>query len=83
MEAQSLSVFLAIGGFTGWLTGILVKGSSFALIVDIIIGAVGALLSVFLLSYLEISSNGVISSLVIAAVGAVILLLIARTLKPA
>jgi uncharacterized membrane protein YeaQ/YmgE (transglycosylase-associated protein family) len=65
-----------------WLAGVLVKGGGFGLIVDIIVGIVGAFIGGWLAGVLHISlGGGWISSIITAVIGAVILLFIIRLIK--
>ena len=41
---HGLIMWLIIGAIAGWLAGLLVKGGGFGLIVDIIVGIVGAVI---------------------------------------
>ena len=41
---HGLIMWLIIGAIAGWLAGVLVKGGGFGLIVDIIVGIVGAVI---------------------------------------
>ncbi|MBU6493302.1 GlsB/YeaQ/YmgE family stress response membrane protein [Pandoraea sp.] len=76
--------WLIIGAIAGWLAGILVKGGGFGLIVDIIVGIVGAFIGGWLASLLGISlGSGFIGSIIIAVIGAVILLFVIRLIKRA
>ena len=38
MDAQSLIVWLVVGGVAGWLAGMVVKGGGYGLIGDIVVG---------------------------------------------
>lgn len=76
--------WLIIGAIAGWLAGILVKGGGFGLIVDIIVGIVGAFIGGWLAGLLGISvGSGFIGSIIIAVIGAVILLFVIRLIKRA
>jgi uncharacterized membrane protein YeaQ/YmgE (transglycosylase-associated protein family) len=81
---HGLIAWLIIGAVAGWLAGLLVKGGGFGLIVDIIVGIVGAFIGGWLASTLGISiGSGLIGSIIIAVVGAVILLFVIRLFKRA
>jgi uncharacterized membrane protein YeaQ/YmgE (transglycosylase-associated protein family) len=81
---HGLIAWLIIGAVAGWLAGLLVKGGGFGLIVDIIVGIVGAFIGGWLASTLGISiGGGLIGSIVIAVIGAVILLFVIRLFKRA
>lgn len=76
--------WIVIGGIAGWLAGLLVKGGGFGIIVDIIVGIVGAFIGGWLAGVLGISlGTGLLASLITAVIGAVILLFIVRLIKRA
>jgi uncharacterized membrane protein YeaQ/YmgE (transglycosylase-associated protein family) len=79
---HGIIAWLIIGAIAGWLAGLLVKGGGFGLIVDIIVGIVGAFIGGWLAHVLGISiGGGMISSIITAVIGAVILLFIIRLVK--
>jgi uncharacterized membrane protein YeaQ/YmgE (transglycosylase-associated protein family) len=81
---HGLIAWLIIGAIAGWLAGLLVKGGGFGLIVDILVGIVGAFIGGWLASTLGISiGGGLIGSIIIAVIGAVILLFVIRLFKRA
>ena len=68
----------------GWIAGKIVEGAGFGLIVDIIVGIVGAFIGGWLAGVLGIDiGGGLIGSLIVAVVGAVILLFVLRLIKQA
>ncbi|SDX61217.1 Uncharacterized membrane protein YeaQ/YmgE, transglycosylase-associated protein family [Collimonas sp. OK242] len=76
--------WLIIGAIAGWLAGVLVKGGGFGVLVDIIVGIVGAFIGGWLAGVLGIHvGGGWIASIVTATVGAVILLFVLRLIKRA
>jgi uncharacterized membrane protein YeaQ/YmgE (transglycosylase-associated protein family) len=74
---------LIIGAIAGWLAGTLVKGRGFGLIVDIIVGIVGAFIGGWVFGLLGLSAWGLLGQLCMATVGAVILLVIIKAIKSA
>lgn len=81
---HGIIAWLIIGAIAGWLAGVLVKGGGFGLIVDIIVGIVGAFIGGWLAGLLGIHIGaGMISSIITAIIGAVILLFIIRLFKRA
>jgi uncharacterized membrane protein YeaQ/YmgE (transglycosylase-associated protein family) len=81
---HGIIAWLIIGAIAGWLAGVLVKGGGFGLIVDIIVGIVGAFIGGWLAGLLGIHIGaGMISSIITAIVGAVILLFIIRLFRRA
>jgi uncharacterized membrane protein YeaQ/YmgE (transglycosylase-associated protein family) len=81
---HGIIAWLIIGAIAGWLAGVLVKGGGFGLIVDIIVGIVGAFIGGWLAGVLGISlGGGWIGSIITAVIGAVILLFVIRLIKRA
>uniref|UniRef100_UPI003F499FFB GlsB/YeaQ/YmgE family stress response membrane protein n=1 Tax=Cupriavidus yeoncheonensis TaxID=1462994 RepID=UPI003F499FFB len=79
---HGLIAWLVIGAVAGWLAGVLVKGGGFGLVVDIIVGIVGAFIGGWLAGILGISlGGGWVGSIITAAIGAVILLFVIRLIK--
>jgi len=79
---HGIIAWLIIGAIAGWMAGVLVKGGGFGLIVDIIVGIVGAFIGGWLAGVLHISlGGGWIGSIITAVIGAVILLFIIRLIK--
>ncbi|MGA8074040.1 MAG: GlsB/YeaQ/YmgE family stress response membrane protein [Candidatus Acidiferrales bacterium] len=74
---------LIIGAIAGWLAGTLVKGRGFGLIVDIIVGIVGAFIGGWIFGLLGLTAWGLLGQLCMATVGAVILLVIIKAIKSA
>jgi uncharacterized membrane protein YeaQ/YmgE (transglycosylase-associated protein family) len=75
---------LIIGAVAGWLAGLLVKGGGFGLLVDILVGIVGAVIGGWLFSVLGVSlGGGLIGSLLTAVIGAVVLLFVIRLFRRA
>ncbi len=73
--------WIIIGVIAGWITGKLMKGSGFGFIMDMVVGLIGALIGGFLSSHLGlggVGQHGLIISIVIAVIGAVILTWIVR-----
>ncbi len=84
MAAHGIIFWLIIGAIAGWLAGVLVKGGGFGLIVDIVVGIVGAFIGGWLAGVLGIHlGSGIIGSLITATIGAVILIFIVRLFKRA
>ncbi|RDK05012.1 GlsB/YeaQ/YmgE family stress response membrane protein [Cupriavidus lacunae] len=74
--------WLVIGAVAGWLAGVLVKGGGFGLVVDIIVGIVGAFIGGWLAGLLGMSlGGGWVGSIITAVIGAVILLFVIRLIK--
>lgn len=76
MDPKALLIWLLIGAVAGWLAGQIVKGHGFGLIGNIVVGIVGAFLAGWLLPGLGLGLSGIVGSVVYAAIGAIILLVI-------
>jgi len=84
MDVTGLLILLAIGAVAGWLAGIIMKGSGFGLIGDIIIGIIGAVLGGYLFSTFGISAGGgILGAIITGTVGAVVLLFVIGLIKRA
>ena len=76
---ESLLVILVVGLVAGWLAGQIVRGAGFGLIGDLAIGIVGAFIGDLLLPRIGIHLGaGIVSSVINATIGAVLLLLLVR-----
>ena len=79
---MGLLSWIVVGLIAGWLASMVMRGGGYGLIGDIIVGAVGALIGGFLASTLLKIPNAVnginITSILVAFVGAVILLWLLR-----
>ena len=67
--------------FAGWLAGTLTRGRGFGCLGDILLGVIGAVVGVFLLSLLNVQLTGeigFIGTIVVAFLGAFILALLGR-----
>lgn len=78
---MSLIFMLIIGGIAGWLANLFMKGKGKGLVVNVIIGIVGAVIGGFLFDLLNVPVGGWLGSLVVAFIGSVILLFTARQLS--
>jgi uncharacterized membrane protein YeaQ/YmgE (transglycosylase-associated protein family) len=73
--------FIVIGIAAGWLAGQIVRGGGFGLIMDLVVGVVGALIGGWILSALDILPSGHLGSLLSATAGAILLLLVLRLIS--
>ena len=81
---ETLLVTLVIGAVAGWLAGIIVQGTGFGLIGDILVGIAGAFVAGFLFPALGLGFTivgGVLGAIIVAALGAVILLLVVGLIR--
>ncbi|WP_321389309.1 GlsB/YeaQ/YmgE family stress response membrane protein [uncultured Desulfuromusa sp.] len=81
MDIISLIIFLAVGALAGWLAGIIMKGRGFGAIGNIVVGVVGAVLGGYVFGFLGITTGSLLGSIVMATIGAVILLFLISLVK--
>ena len=78
---HGIIAWIIIGALAGWITGKLMKGSGFGFLMDMVVGLVGAFIGGFISYHLGlggVGQHGLIMSIVIAVVGAVILTFLIR-----
>jgi len=73
--------FLLVGLVAGWLSGLFMKGRGFGFFGDILIGILGAFVGSFIFGALGLEAYGFIANVLMAVVGAVALLALARLLS--
>ena len=73
--------FILIGIAAGWLAGQIMKSGGYGLVGDLIVGVIGALLGGWLFGLAGIAAGGLIGRLVVATIGAVVLILLLRLIK--
>jgi uncharacterized membrane protein YeaQ/YmgE (transglycosylase-associated protein family) len=77
LSNQSLIVIIVVGVVAGWLAGKIVRGAGFGLIGDLAIGVIGAFIGHWLLPRIGLHlGSGLISAIINATVGAIVLLLV-------
>jgi uncharacterized membrane protein YeaQ/YmgE (transglycosylase-associated protein family) len=76
--------WLIVGGIAGWLAGKVMKGGGFGVGMDIVIGIVGSVLGGWVFGLLGFfHTGGLIPSILVAFVGACILLWLVHLIKTA
>ncbi len=76
----NLLVWILVGLIAGWLAGRVMTGRGFGLLMDIVVGMLGAFLGGFLAGLVGISAVGILAQILVAFAGAVILLMMLRLL---
>jgi uncharacterized membrane protein YeaQ/YmgE (transglycosylase-associated protein family) len=75
---------IVVGLIAGWLAGKIMKGSGYGVLMDILLGIAGGIIGRFVLgSFGLYHGGGLIMSIVVATLGAVILVWFVRMLKRA
>jgi uncharacterized membrane protein YeaQ/YmgE (transglycosylase-associated protein family) len=81
---NGLIYIILVGLIAGWATGKIMKGAGYGVLVDILLGIAGAIFGSWVLGLLGIyTSGGLIPSILVAILGAVLLVVIVRALKRA
>jgi uncharacterized membrane protein YeaQ/YmgE (transglycosylase-associated protein family) len=84
MIGGGLIWWIVVGLIAGWLAGKVMKGGGFGILMDILIGMVGAVLGGWVFGLLGLySTGGLLGSVLVAFVGACILLWLVRLIKKA
>ncbi len=77
-DPVGIVAWLAVGVLAGWCAGFVMKGAGYGLIGDIVSGVVGAVIGGFLFGFLVTGDTGFWGSIVVAFIGACILIVVAR-----
>jgi len=71
--------WVLVGLLAGWLTGKLMSGGGYGVLMDIVIGMIGAIVGGFIMRFLGFAGQGgLLYSVLVAVVGAVLLTLLLR-----
>ena len=74
---------IVIGLMAGWLAGQITKGKGFGLLGDLIVGVIGSLLGSLVFGLLGIYAESLVGRLILAIVGAILLLNLIRFIRRA
>jgi uncharacterized membrane protein YeaQ/YmgE (transglycosylase-associated protein family) len=83
MASGGLIWWIVVGLIAGWLAGQVMKGGGYGVLADIVLGILGGIFGGWLFGQMGIGAGSTIGSIVVAFVGAVILVGITRLLKRA
>jgi uncharacterized membrane protein YeaQ/YmgE (transglycosylase-associated protein family) len=78
---SGLIYWIIVGLIAGWAAGKIMKGGGYGVVMDIVLGIVGAVIGGWLLGALGIYAGGLIGSIVVAIIGAVFLIWVTRMIK--
>ena len=77
-------VWIVVGLIAGWLAGQVMKGGGYGVLVDIVLGILGGFVGGWIFGLLGVwPGGGMIGSIIVASVGAVVLVRMTRVLKKA
>jgi uncharacterized membrane protein YeaQ/YmgE (transglycosylase-associated protein family) len=74
---------IILGILAGFIASKLVSGSGMGVLMDLVVGIVGSVLGGWIFTLLGLGAYGLIGQLIMAVVGAVVLLLLVRAIKRA
>ena len=87
MDLLQLLVSAVVGGVAGWLAGLMVQGKGFGTIRNVIVGLIGGVIGGAIIGFVNRNTgidisvpSGWIGQIIVALIGAVVLLLVLRML---
>lgn len=75
--------WIIVGLIAGWAAGKIMKGGGYGVIADILLGIVGGIIGGWVVGFLGFATGGLIWSILVAILGAVILIWLTRLIKKA
>jgi uncharacterized membrane protein YeaQ/YmgE (transglycosylase-associated protein family) len=84
MSNESILMIIVIGG-VGWLAGLVMRGSGYGIVGDIVVGLLGAFIGNLLLRSMNLSVNlgtPVLNRIVVSLVGALLLMFVVGLFRP-
>jgi uncharacterized membrane protein YeaQ/YmgE (transglycosylase-associated protein family) len=82
MSPGGVIAWIGVGLIAGWLAGLVMSGGGFGIIADIVLGLVGAVVGGIASGFFIEGEAGFWSSIVIAFIGACMLIALARIFAP-
>jgi uncharacterized membrane protein YeaQ/YmgE (transglycosylase-associated protein family) len=81
LSPGSVIAWLLVGLIAGWLAGLMMKGSGYGIIGDIVVGLIGSFLGGLILSFFVEGTAGFWGSILVAFVGACVLIVLVRAIS--
>jgi uncharacterized membrane protein YeaQ/YmgE (transglycosylase-associated protein family) len=81
LSPGGIIAWLVVGLIAGWLAGLMMKGSGYGVLGDIVVGLIGAFLGGLLLSFFVEGAAGFWGSILVAFVGACVLIFLVRAIS--
>ena len=75
--------WIVVGLIAGALAGLVMRGAGYGIVGDIIIGIIGAIIGGWIFSQFGVGTGGLIGSIIVAFIGACILIAILRLIAGA
>jgi uncharacterized membrane protein YeaQ/YmgE (transglycosylase-associated protein family) len=73
--------WLVVGLVAGWLAGLMMKGSGYGVLGDIIVGLIGSFVGGLILSFFVEGAAGFWGSILVAFIGACVLIFLVRAIS--
>ena len=73
--------WIIVGLIAGWAAGKIMKGGGYGVVADIVLGILGAIIGGWVVGVLGLGHGGTIWSILVAILGAVILIWLTRLIK--
>ena len=80
---MAVIVWLLVGLIAGWAAGKIMKGRGYGVVMDIVLGVVGAVVGGWLMGIFGLYAGNTIGSILVATFGAVFLIWLSRLIKRA
>ena len=82
LNPGGIIAWIVVGLIAGWLAGLFMRGGGYGILMDIILGLVGAFIGGLIFSLFVAGQTGFWGSIGIAFIGACILIAISRAFAP-
>ena len=79
--AHGIIWWIIVGLIAGWAAGKIMKGGGYGTIADILLGIVGGIVGGWVVGLLGVGAGGFIWSVLVATLGAIILIWVTRLIK--
>ena len=83
MAGGGILWWIIVGLIAGWLAGQVMKGGGYGMLADIVLGILGGILGGWIFGKMGIGATSTIGSIIVAFIGAVILVRLTRLVKRA
>ncbi len=81
MSLMQVLVFVVVGGMAGWIAGVVIHGDGQGILLNVLVGILGAFLGGWLFGVMGIGVAGLGGLFLMATIGAVILLVLLRLIS--
>ena len=80
---MGLIAWIIVGLLAGWIAGMVMKGSGYGLLGDLLLGLVGAVVGGWLFGLIlpAAEPSGLIGSIIVATIGAIVLVAVIRLIR--